>query len=76
MTLKRYLIAPRWFDGKVFEAETAGKAKMAAYRQCKDIMAPGLTFRDFLDGLYVLHLGPVSPTTEERRHEPVHPLFC
>lgn len=61
MGYKRYLIAPRWFDGEVFIAENAGKAKVAAFKACREALCRNITFRDYLDGLSVLHLGAAPP---------------
>lgn len=60
MGMKRYSIRPRWFDAEVFTAENAGKAKALAYAACCKALGRKVPFRDFLDGLYVLHLGPAE----------------
>lgn len=57
MGLKRYSIAPRWFDAETFVAESAAKAKAKAYVACCEALGRKVSFRDFLDGLYVLCLG-------------------
>ncbi|WP_395543232.1 hypothetical protein [Neotabrizicola sp. sgz301269] len=58
--MKRYSIKPRWFDSEIFEAETPGKAKAMAFRAAREALGRNISFRDFLDGLRVLHLGPAA----------------
>lgn len=57
--MRVYSITVSGFDAVRYEAENAGKAKWAAF---KDIREAGYItdFKDFLRRVYVLHMGPAA----------------
>ena len=56
--MKRYNITVAGLGDATFEAETAGKAKWAAFKQVLDV-GYQMSFSEFLRRVYVLHLGEV-----------------
>ncbi len=62
--MKSYSIKSRWFDWERFEAVSTGKAKMTAYRATQEAIGRSIKFKDFLNGLSILHHGPVATPKE------------
>ena len=54
--MRRYVVEVDGFDNTIVEAETAGKAKWKVFQRIRE--AGYITdFREFLDRVYVLHMG-------------------
>ena len=48
MYLKRYAIAPRWFDAEDFGTPSEGGAKMQVFRTCQEAVGKEIFLQGFL----------------------------